>query len=77
VRAIDASGMAGEVMVYGIDAVDDAIDAIKDGTMRATVEQQPGLQMEMAVESAMKYLAGETVSEEVIVPMRTVTEENL
>lgn len=73
VRAIAAAGKTGKIKVYGIDAVDDAIAALKAGEMSATVQQQPGLQMETAIESAMKCLADEEVEPLVNIPLKLLT----
>ena len=73
VRAIAAAGKTDQIKVYGIDAVDDAIAALKSGEMAATVQQQPGLQMETAMESAVKYLAGESVDPLVNIPLKLLT----
>jgi len=73
VRAIAAAGKTDQIKVYGIDAVDDAIAALKSGEMSATVQQQPALQMETAIESAMKYLAGEEIEALVNIPLKLLT----
>ena len=77
VRAIDAAGRGGTIKVYGIDAVDDAITALKTGEMAATVQQQPALQMDIAIDSAIAYLNGETVEPLVLVPLKLLTPENV
>jgi ribose transport system substrate-binding protein len=76
VRAIAAAGRQG-IKVFGIDATDDAIAAVKNGEMVATVKQQPALQMAMAVEAAWKVLNGEKVAELVIVPLKLITLANV
>ena len=76
-RAIDAAGLTGKIKVYGIDAVDDAIDSVKNGEMAATVQQQPDLQMRMAIDAALKYLAGEKVEKLVNIPLKLITKADL
>ena len=75
-RAIEAAGRTG-IKVYGIDAVDDAVAALKTGEMAATVQQQPELQMDTAIDSALAYLNGETVEPLVLVPLKLLTPENV
>ncbi len=75
--AIIAAGRMDEIKVFGIDAVDDAIAAIKKGEMVATVKQQPALQMATAVESANKIIQGEEVEELVIIPLALVNKDNI
>ncbi|HOO32147.1 MAG TPA: substrate-binding domain-containing protein [Thermotogota bacterium] len=77
VRAIVAAGRMNEIKVFGIDAVDDAIMAIKNGEMVATVKQQPALQMAMAVEAANDIINGKTVEKLVIVPLQLITIEQI
>ncbi|MGD1816325.1 MAG: substrate-binding domain-containing protein [Pleomorphochaeta sp.] len=77
VRAIDAAGLTGKIKVYGVDAVDDAINAIKVDEMRATVQQQPKLQMEMAMQSAIDYLNGKSVESRINIPLKLLTKDNL
>lgn len=77
VRAIEAAGRMSEIKVYGIDAVDDALQAIRDGQMVATVKQQPDVEMATAVESAASILRGEEVEPLVIIPLVLVTADDL
>lgn len=77
VRAIAAAGKTDQIKVYGIDAVDDAIAALKAGEMSATVQQQPALQMETALESAMKHLAGEEVEARVNIPLKLLIPDDI
>ena len=66
-----------EVVVAGFDATDDAIQAIKDGKMAATVAQQPDLMGSTAVETAQKLMAGEAVETSIPVEVKLVTAENV
>jgi ribose transport system substrate-binding protein len=77
VRAVKAAGRMDEIMVFGIDAIDDAIAAIEAGEMVATVKQQPDVQMATAVESAAAIIVGEEVEELVIIPLVLVDAESL
>jgi ribose transport system substrate-binding protein len=76
VRAIAAAGRQG-IKVYGIDATDDALAAIRDGEMIATVKQQPDLEMQTAVESAAAILNGQSVEPLVLIDLVLVTVDNL
>lgn len=62
-----------DVLIVGFDATDDAIDAVKQGTMAATVAQQPILIGETAVKQAVKYLQGDKVEEFVPVELKLIT----
>ncbi|MGI5173500.1 substrate-binding domain-containing protein [Treponema sp. OMZ 840] len=77
VRTIDAAGLKGKIKVYGIDAINEAIIAIKNGEIAADVQQQPALQMETAIDSALKYLKGEKVEARVNIPLKLLKKSNL
>jgi ribose transport system substrate-binding protein len=77
VRAAIAAGRIDEISIFGIDAIDDAVEAIKNGEMVATVQQQPYLQMQMAVIAAQRILNGADVEPLVIVPLKLITAEDL
>ncbi len=62
-----------DVLVVGFDATDDAVDAVKQGTMAATVAQQPILIGETAVKQAVKYLQGDKVEAFVPVELKLIT----
>ena len=59
VRSVEAAGKLENIKIYGIDAVEDALTAVENGEMAATVQQQPDLQIETALDNAVKYLKGE------------------
>jgi len=77
VRAAIAAGRLSELKIVGIDATDDALAAIKAGEMVATVQQQPALQMAMAVVAAQRIINGATVEPKVIIPLKLITIEEL
>lgn len=53
-QAIQASGR--DILVVGFDATDDAVAAVKDGKMGATVAQQPAKLGAEAVDAALKIV---------------------
>jgi len=71
VKALQAAGMK-DVAVIGFDATDDAVAAVKDGSMKATVAQKPALIGSTAVETAVKYLKGETVDKSIPVELELI-----
>lgn len=71
--AVEAIGSK-DIVVVGFDATDDALVAIKDGKMAATVAQKPDLMGATAVETAVKLIAGESVEKEMPVEVELVTE---
>ena len=77
--AIEALGdKAGkDVIVVGFDGVEDALKAIKEGTMYASIAQQPADMAAQAVVEASKLLKGESATKEMQVDVVTVTKENV
>jgi ABC-type sugar transport system substrate-binding protein len=71
-------GSAGDdVKVVGFDAIEDALSAIQDGTMNATVAQQPAEIGSLGVENAISVINGESVEENIPVEVQLVTPENI
>ena len=77
--AIEALGdKAGkDVIVVGFDGVEDALKAIKEGTMYASIAQQPADMAAQAVVEASKLLKGEAATKEMQVDVVTVPKDNV
>ena len=73
IEAAKAAGRAEEIIFVGFDAVDDALAAVEDGSLAATVMQQPSEMGRLGVETAVMYLGGETVTEYIPVDLSLVT----
>ncbi|MFJ7639700.1 ribose ABC transporter substrate-binding protein RbsB [Peribacillus sp. NPDC097264] len=73
VEAIKAAGK--DVIVVGFDGNEDALKAVENGELQATVAQQPVLIGEEAVHAAEKVLKGEKVDSTISVPLKLVTKE--
>ena len=70
--ALEAIGSS-DIVVVGFDATDDALAAIEEGRMAATVAQKPDLMGETAVETAVSLINGETVEKTIPVEVELVT----
>ncbi|GAC90579.1 ribose ABC transporter periplasmic protein [Anoxybacillus flavithermus NBRC 109594] len=70
-EALEARGMK-DVIVVGFDATDDAVKAVQEGKMAATIAQKPALIGENAVKTALKVVNGETVEKFIPVPLELV-----
>jgi ribose transport system substrate-binding protein len=76
--ALEAAEEAGlELVVVGFDATDDAVAAVREGRLAATVAQQPEEMGRMGVEAAIVAAAGEDVDAEQPVEVTVVTSENV
>ena len=62
--AIDENGLKGKILVFGFDGNDDAVAAIKEGSMHGTAAQNPYGMGQYGVELAYKLANGETLSSE-------------
>jgi len=71
------SGAGKDVMVVGFDATGDALAAIREGRMAATIAQQPELIGYTAVENGVKLIEGETIPASIPVEVTLVTAENV
>jgi len=71
--AIEAIASTGkDIKVVGFDATDDARKAVEDGTMAATVAQQPELMGKTAVETAINIIEGKSVEKSIPVEVTLV-----
>ena len=71
-KALEDMGMK-DVLIVGFDATDDAVEAVKNGTMAATVAQQPLLIGEAAVNAIDKILKGDKVDDFIPVELKLIT----
>lgn len=74
VQAIEAAGKKG-IIVVGFDATADAVKAVKDGAMTATIAQKPEEIGKKAVEAAIKVAGGEKVDAYIPVDLELVTKQ--
>ena len=74
VEAIFGAGK--DILVVGFDATDDAIAAIQEGRMAATIAQQPALIGSTAVDNAVKLISGQGIAPSIPVEVTLITAEN-
>lgn len=77
IEAAEAAGRAEEITFVGFDAIDDAVAAVRDGRLAATVAQQPALMGELGVQTAVAYLNGESVEAYIPVDLELITADNV
>ncbi|MFC4531335.1 D-ribose ABC transporter substrate-binding protein [Sphaerisporangium dianthi] len=65
------------VKVVGFDGTPDGVKAIQDGTLAASVAQQPVLLGQQAVQNAVKAANGEKLQATLDVPVKVATKENI
>ncbi len=77
IKAIEAAGKAGEVVVCAYDNIKAAQEALLAGTLAATIEQHPYFMGNFGVAAAIMTLEGGDVPQEIEVPVELITKEVL
>ncbi|MFI1070724.1 substrate-binding domain-containing protein [Streptomyces puniciscabiei] len=65
------------VQVVGFDGTPDGLTAVRNGTLYASVAQQPSQLGRIAVDNALKAVQGKKVEPTVKVPVKVVTKDNV
>lgn len=76
-QAVEKAGKAKDIIVVGIDAIPDAVQAVSEGRMACTVFQDAKNQGKGALDMAIKVANGETVEKELLIPFQLVTKDNV
>jgi inositol transport system substrate-binding protein len=78
IQAMKASGIdMKEVVVGGVDATQDALQAMQAGDLDVTVFQDAAGQGKGSLDAALKLARGEAVEQKVYIPFQLVTPENI
>ena len=77
VEAVKAAGKAETVAVFGTDGVSDAYAAIRAGDLTGTVDSFPVLTGEIAMEVALRLMAGQDLPRVVATPQALITKDNV
>jgi inositol transport system substrate-binding protein len=77
VKALDDAGLKAKVIVVSIDAIPDALQAVKKGNLDATVFQNAEQQGAKAIETAEKLAKGQPYEKETLIPFQLVTQQNV
>jgi inositol transport system substrate-binding protein len=75
-QAVEASGKKG-IIIVGVDAIPDALQAVKDGKLACTVFQDSKGQGSKSVDVAIQLVNKEKVDKEVMIPFQLVTKDNV
>lgn len=75
--ALERANLKDQVVVTSVDAIADALQAVKDGRLDATVFQDARRQGSTAVETALKIIRKQPFSTQVFIPFQLVTQENV
>ncbi len=75
--ALEHAKLKDKVLVVSVDAIADALEAVKNGRLDATVFQDAKAQGGTAVEIAVKIARGQAYEKQVLIPFQLVTRENV
>jgi inositol transport system substrate-binding protein len=75
--ALEQAKKKDKIIVVGVDAIADALEAVKQSRLDATVFQDAEGQGRQAVETALKIVRKEPFAKETYIPFRLVTKENI
>jgi ABC-type sugar transport system substrate-binding protein len=75
--AVRSMGKSGNITIIGVDGIPEALDAVRDGTISATVSQYPFVMGQMAVEACVAAKRGARLPAKVDSPIAVVTRSNV
>jgi inositol transport system substrate-binding protein len=75
--ALEQAKLKDKVVVASVDAIADALQAVKDGRLDATVFQDARGQAGTALETAVKIVHKRPYAREVFIPFRLITRDNV
>jgi ribose transport system substrate-binding protein len=77
IEAVEAAGLGGKVIVLSVDAIPEALEAVKAGRLAGTVAQYPDEMAYLAIEALIKAIEGRPVAPFIESPVKLITKENL
>ena len=75
--ALKAHGLVGKVPTSGVDGLPETLNDIKNGTVTATVFQNPEGQGAGGVQACVDYLNGKKLPKQTLIPFTLVTKANV
>lgn len=77
-QALEQAKLKDKIVIVSIDAINDALEAVKDGRLDATVYQDAKGQGKGAIDMALKFIKKEAPgNKEIFIPFQLVTKENI
>jgi ribose transport system substrate-binding protein/inositol transport system substrate-binding protein len=76
-KAVEDAQLLDKIKVYGLDATPDALAAVKEGKLAATISQSTTEQGKVAMDTCAKLVKGETVDKEIYVQFTLITIDNV
>jgi ribose transport system substrate-binding protein len=75
--AVRAAGKAGRVKIIGLDGIAEALDAVRAGSISATISQYPYVMGQMGIEACVAAGRGVRLPARVAAPIALVTRDNV
>lgn len=75
-EAVEARGLSGKIAIVGFDATQEAVRAIQEGKMSASVAQRPAEMGRRSVQAALDLIDGKNVEPRIDTGTELVTREN-
>ena len=75
--AVERANRKDKIVVVGVDAIADALQAVQDGRLDATVFQDAARQGRTAVKTAVQIIQSQSFEPEIFIPFQVVTRENV
>lgn len=76
-KAVEDAKLLDKIKVYGLDATPDALQAVKEGRLTATISQSTTKQGQEAMAAVVKLANGEKVDKEILVSFTLIDKSNI
>ncbi|MFE2776213.1 substrate-binding domain-containing protein [Aerococcus urinaeequi] len=75
IEAIQGAGLSNQITVVSFDGTEGGIKAVEDGSLAATIAQQPNEMGRLALQAAYDFYAGQEIPEKIDSPLELVTKD--
>ena len=75
IEAIEGAGLSNQITVVSFDGTEGGIKAVEDGSLAATIAQQPDQMGRLALQAAYDFYAGQEIPEKIDSPLELVTKD--
>lgn len=75
IEAIKGAGLSNQITVVSFDGTEGGIKAVEDGSLAATIAQQPDEMGRLALQAAYDFYAGQEIPEKIDSPLELVTKD--
>ncbi len=76
-QSVQNAGKSGQISIVSVDGIQAALQAVKAGTLSATVSQYPYAEGQLAVQACVNAVAKKPVPPRVVAPIALITKNNV